>query len=605
MHTERFRQLRKEALSGLLDKKSVAKVWRRIVKDQLRSIEIRDLFDHYDFNYNIEDRATALKSSILEGTYTVSTPLIYRIEKKYGVCRHLIIPQPIDALLLQVLAESVADRIIAKQPSPNSFYSRDKHNVKKPHEDLEYGLSFREQWKKLQKKIYKFNEDKNLLIVTDLSNYFDSIHLDELRKVFVSLVEANEVIVDLLFKVIEGISWTPDYLPYSKRGLPTANVEAIRLLAHSFLFEIDDVIKRKTNNSFARWMDDITIGVDTKRDAITLLSSISDMLKSRGLALNLSKTAILDSADAQHHFQIDENQYLDSIDSISTGTSEAVTVEKQLKTRFRIHFKDKSAKYWEKVTKRYITAFGRLRSKWLVKQLPSLYLDYPGLRPNLLIYMGNIGYSKGSASAVQDILKKISIFDDLSLFQISNLLTTWEIPDTASGHRWIKIFDQLITNHSFAQKEPIGFHSVMWFKSKYSNPSELLSFLRKYDNLWQSHSFLRRQATVCFSRLLSMKLQTPRNMLTHQALSGIPSTVSVANQISLFSRLRSFEPKIRLYLFPTIRPKVYPHAKFLVLCAVLNSPHMRTDLLVLDGIRTHITDPVYRKWIVLQYDISI
>jgi len=160
MHTERFRQLRKKELDGLLDKETVSKVWRKIVRDQLRSLEFKDLFDHYDFNYNIEDRAAALKNEILDGTYTVSAPLIYRIEKKLGVCRHLVAPQPIDALLLQVLVESVADKILKKQPSANSFYSRDKHNVKKPHEDVQYGVSFRKQWKSLQKKIYKFNEDK-------------------------------------------------------------------------------------------------------------------------------------------------------------------------------------------------------------------------------------------------------------------------------------------------------------------------------------------------------------------------------------------------------------------------------------------------------------
>ena len=162
----------------------------------------------------------------------------------------MVIPSPTDALILQVLVESVAEQIIAKQPSENAFYSRDKHNVKTPHEGMEYGVPFKEQWKQLQKKIYKFTEDKELLVVTDLANYYDSISLPELRKVFLSHVKTNEVIVDLLFQIIEGISWTPDYLPYSGKGLPTAHIEAIRLLAHSFLFEVDEVLKKRTKESF-------------------------------------------------------------------------------------------------------------------------------------------------------------------------------------------------------------------------------------------------------------------------------------------------------------------------------------------------------------------
>ena len=214
MHTERFRHLRKDALDGILNKDSVSSIWRKIVRNQLRNLDIKDIYDHYDFNFNIDDRVGAIRNDILNGTYKPIAPLIYRIEKKYGVCRHMVIPSPADALILQVLVESVAEQIIEKQPSSNAFYSRDKHNVKKPHEGLEYGVPFREQWKKLQKIIYKFNEEKELIVVTDLSNYYDSISLPELRKVFLSHVKTNEVVVDLLFQIIEGISWTPDYLPY-------------------------------------------------------------------------------------------------------------------------------------------------------------------------------------------------------------------------------------------------------------------------------------------------------------------------------------------------------------------------------------------------------
>jgi len=63
----------------------------------------------------------------------------------------------------------------------------------------------------LQKEIYRFNEEKELLIVTDLTNYYDSIGIDELKKAFLGYVKANEVLVDLLFRVIEEISWKPDY----------------------------------------------------------------------------------------------------------------------------------------------------------------------------------------------------------------------------------------------------------------------------------------------------------------------------------------------------------------------------------------------------------
>ncbi len=475
---------------------------------------------------------------------------------------------------------------------------------KKPHEEIEYGLSFRKQWKKLQKKIYKFNDEKKLLAVTDLSNYYDSIQLDELRKVFVSTVEANEVIVDLLFKIIEGISWTPDYLPYSRRGLPTSNIEAIRLLAHLFLFEIDAVIKKKTNNSFARWMDDITIGVDTKKDAIALLSAVSDMLKSRGLALNLSKTAILNSEEAYHHFQIEQNLYLDSIEEIEPESEQGHREARKLLKKFKLHFEDKTARYWDKVAKRYITAFGRLRSKILIKEIPRIYLEYPSLRPNLLIYLSNIGYYPSTAKVVFEILHDIELFDDMSLYQIASLLTTWAIPRSKNAKEVIRSFDQVITQRCFEQKKPLAFYSLLWLKSKYSSPRELLKFLKKYQNLWQANSFLRRQATICLGRLIVMDNAEPKQMLAHQALSGIQGTVSVANQISLLAKLSKLETKVRLYLFPTHPQRVYPHGKFLVLCSVLNSKKMREDKNLQKYVRKYITDPTYLHWLKVQYGVG-
>lgn len=604
MHTERFRELRKNELSGLLEKKLIATTWRKIVKDQLRSLDIKDLYDHYDFNYNIDNRAATLKNELLEGSYTVSSPLIYRVEKKYGVCRHLVVPQPIDALLMQLLVESVAEKILAKQPSKNAFYSRDKHNVKKPHEVIEYGLSFRMQWKKLQKKIYNFNKNKNLIVVTDLSNYYDSIDLDELRKVFVSQVEANEVVVDLLFKVIQGIAWTPDYLPYSRRGLPISNIEGIRLLAHSFLFEIDAVLKAKSSESFARWMDDITVGVDSKKEGISILSAVSDMLKSRGLALNLAKTAIYDSTSAKHHFQINQNLYLDGMEGIKPGTKAARKAALSLNKKFKSHFIDQSAKHWDKVAKRYITAFGKLSSKIILADLCGYYINYPVLRPNLLIYLSVIGYTKKSGEVLSQVLDNLDLFDDISLFQISYLLTQWKVPRTKATAAWLHGIDAQIAKLGFELKEPLGFHAILWFKTKYSSEDDLLNFLSKFRNLWQSNSYLRRQATISLSRLAYIPDGKAFKMLTEQALSGVQGTVSVATQISSFAIGNKMEPKVKMYLFPTHKQKVYPLGKFMVLCSLLNSEDVRSDQAVIDLVSEYVEDPTYRKILKKSYGLN-
>lgn len=604
MHTERFRQLRKDALSGLFDKRKVSKIWRKIVRKQLRALDFKDLYDHYDFNYNIEERSNVIRNELLNGTYRVSLPLIYKLEKKFGVCRHIVIPQPTDALVLQVLVEHVADQIIEHQPSENAFYSRDKHNVVKPHEAADYGLNFRKQWKKLQKEIYRFNEEKKLLIVTDLTNYYDSIGIEELKKVFLGYVKANEVLVDVLFRVIEDISWKPDYLPYSGRGLPTSNLEAIRLLAHSFLYEIDEVLERKTNQSFTRWMDDIVIGVDSRKEGIELISSISDMLKSRGLSLNLSKTSIYNSKKANYHFQIEENKYLDSLEGLSKKDNNYAKKTTELRKNFRTHFKDQGPKYWDKIAKRYITAFGESGSKKLLTDLVDIYLKYPVLRPNLLIYLSKVGYSSTAANKVEEVLERIDIFDDISLYQICNLITLWEVPLKKEATEFLKRIDSRLVGTSFKTKNPADFYSVLWFKTKYNEPEVLLNFIEKYQNLWQSYSFLRRQVTASLSRILITKDKEVRDLLNLQLSSGVANTVSLATQIYSFSQLEKLDSRLRFYLFPKNKQRPYPFQKFLVLCSALNSAPVREDKLNSKVIKFHIVDPYFRKWLKQQYKIK-
>jgi len=130
-----------------------------------------------------------------------------------------------------------------------------------------------------------------------------------------------------------------------------------------------------------------------------------------------------------------------------------------------------------------------------------------------------------------------------------------------------------------------------------------LEFLIKYRNYWQSHSFLRRQVTATLARLLPLKSKKPNELLNQQSLSGVPSTVSVANQISAFSKAKFLETKVRMYLFPDQAPLIYPHAKFLVLCSLLNSEDLRTDENTRYLVRKFITDTHYRHWLDKQYGI--
>lgn len=597
MITDRFKEIRKTILKRVFDKRNITSIWRTIVKNQLRSLDLKDIYDYYDFNYNIDDRATAIRNEILGGAYKAQSPLIYKIEKKLGICRHLMIPQPTDAVIMQVITEAIYLKIQEKQPSKNAFYSRDRHSVDFSHRisDTEYEKNWRKQWKKLQKKIYSFSSSKKLIAVTDLTNYFDSIDLTALRESILGRVgDADEVLVDLLFRIIEEISWKPDYLPYRKHGLPTINIESIRLLGHSFLFEIDSVLNKKTKGSFARWMDDITIGIDDKKEAIQVLSGISDVLKSRGLALNLSKTDLYNSKDAEYHFLIEANQYLDHFESIVLVTPKD---KLELRKRFKNHLKDRKPKYWDKVTKRFITTFGRARID-ILSDVKSLYINTPGVRSSIMIYLSVMGYSKRRSKCIISIFSELSVYDDISLFYLCRVLTNWNIPINSESESFLKSAIGSIAKLN----EPLQFYCLIWIKSKYSHPEELLNFIIKFKNNWSKNAFLRRQVTAILSRLYLYDKARVEKLLNDQINSGIIDAISVANQILSFVDLKNLDKKLSSYLFPS-KLKYYSLERFLVLSSVLNSDQIRNNKDIKDRIKNTIRDAYYKRWLDVTYNI--
>ena len=226
------------------------------------------------------------------------------------------------------------------------------------------------------------------------------------------------------------------------------------------------------------------------------------------------------------------------------------------------------------------------------------------MRPNLLIYLSSIGYEKYTAEKIKTILSKIDIFDDISSYQICFLITSWEIPVNDESKEFLRYVDNYIVSASFKSKNPSDFYSVLWFKSKYSHPEELLNFVKKYKNIWLSDSFLRRQVTAVFGRLLIINSKEVDMLLYTQISSGINSTVSLANQILQFSNIEYLDGKLRFYLFPKKPQKPYPHSKFMVLCSVLNSEKIRNDPTIKKLVMENVLDPYYRKWLDCQYNIS-
>ena len=89
----------------------------------------------------------------------------------------------------------------------------------------------------------------------------------------------------------------PDYSPRVEIGLPQINLDAPRLLAHCFLYELDAFLDNHSDRDFVRYMDDIDVGVDSVVEARKTLQSIDLVLQTKQVRLNSGKTKILTQAE--------------------------------------------------------------------------------------------------------------------------------------------------------------------------------------------------------------------------------------------------------------------------------------------------------------------
>lgn len=566
--TARFEINRRSRLKTIFRKEQLVSVWRDVVKEQLRRMEIKDLHDYYDFNIAIESKSERIVDDILGGRYKVDPPLIYKTEKKLGICRHLMMPSPSDALVFQVLVESIRKK--TKPPSKQAYYSMDKHSMKLPHE-YRNAYTWFENWKKFQHEIWGFTKAYDFIVVTDLSNFYDSIELSELRHVIASRIKADEVVLDLLFKMIEQLSWNPDYLPYSGRGLPTINIEAPRFLAHCFLYEIDEVLMKTTNSSFVRWMDDINFAAKTEIMAKQSLNIISDVLKSRGLSFNMSKTKILTSSEAEQHFWVEENIFLDSVLKLVSKGKTGKRIQRKVSSRFENHIKKNLEKTnSSKITKRYLTILTALENKVGLKYIEKLFLDCPDLRDKLCDYLGKCNFSKETCKIIENLFKNQNYFDDVALFYLAECLISWNIPKNKMGNNFIK----RITNHVKSKTGVFNNFCLLWFMTKYSEDTELYNLINTNKREWLKDSFMSRQVISALPRIVKSYPDFVDKLLTDAIESGSSGAAAVALNLREIMSSNSIFSRINLYLLPTDQKRDYQLAKVLISLALSSNPNL-------------------------------
>lgn len=597
-HTHRL-AARSSTLRQIFSVAAMARAWKVHVREGLRDQEVADLHDYNDFHWDKEALFANLHAEIMGGRYRPQRSLPVRVEKRLGVARTLVVPSPEDAIVLQCIVEHLLPLAIERQPSDHAFFSR-SHGFNSPEIRYHKDYIWFRRWVKFSRIRLGFTSTHECIITTDIANYFDNIDYSHLRNILTSFDGVDEVTMDILFMVLDAISWRPDYLPPPGRSLPQVNFDAPRLLSHVYLYELDAFLKRRTGNAFVRWVDDITVAVETEADAKSILREMDQLLLTRGLRLNSGKTQVLSASSARKFFHQSENDFLDE------EAKKAVEcrgkpyrlrlLRRRVAKRFDAFVKKAPYGHSSKIIKRYISLFSTLRDPHALNFCLAHLPREPELREAIWRYLRDLGPSSRVFRSLQAYVLGDHALDDSSLFEIAKLLTQWEVTPNSKLHREIRALGIDLSKEKFANRNPFYLLASIWLISKYGLRTHLGQVLSSTLDIWRTSEFLSRQVASTLPKFRGgAQGKHVRKLLErHQ----FPAAMSVVRSLDSMIPVGGVLPNyVRLYVLNGRNSTTYSLQRFLLCLHVLRQSTIPATVrrsLRLQVLK-YMSDPIYVK----------
>jgi hypothetical protein len=568
------------------------------VRDGLRKQDIVDIHDYLDIHRRLTPFAKRLQDTILAGKFRPREPYEVRLEKQLGITRRQLIPAPQDALVLQVLVEAMTDPLIGSQPTKRSYYSRTHMPKRETDVDHTFEYAWWKLWPQYQEKILEYARVFNVVVNTDIANYFDTVPLSRLRDQLSSIARFSAELLDFLFFVLEAYLWRGRYGPITGVGLPQFNFDACRLLAHVYLFPLDTFLEGETNGNFVRWMDDVNFGADSREHAKAILGRMQLVLNSLGLQVNGAKTKVLDAREAQYHFFAQENMKLTNLkNGRLIGVSTLATDRAHyLKKWFRRFNRMKERGNWEKVLKRYINEFGEYGDPYLQRYLRTWLADRPGLRDTIFRYLGRLGYTPQRLSIVLDFLQSGNCLDDASVFKAAKLVTEWSLPSRSPKTGLIV---QVAENLAVGTGANSRFLAGLWLMAKYGEQAKLGAYVRRFAEVWMSSEFSARQVAAIAPLLAREDAEFVKRRVGE---SGLVAALEVFASLEDIANLQSLDVQLKSYLLS--KDMQYPLPKVVVAVALLNSDSkLSTKSSLYAALIDRIVDPAYVRLLRRAYEV--
>jgi hypothetical protein len=351
-----------------ISRTSLWKSWKAIRKN-LKQASIRDVVDFLDFDVNPDVWINRLLHRIESGDYEPEAPTRFTLGKSKGFSRTMTLPSVPDLVLYRTIVDYIYARSRGRRYR-HVYFLRDElskvqqnalsagkaamseavdqlPSYKVVDEDGQYRFTGKKSfynWLRFDqyRKHLIYEEAHEFIVVTDVSNFFDTILHSHVAEA-VRTLSVPPRMVGLLHFLLEAMSMRQDYSPSHGISLPTDEFDCSRTLAHMVLFPHDDsMVGLVGEDRYVRWMDDQNMAVDSKSEGLTVLSAVGRSLGRLHLTPNGQKSKILTLAQARRHYHLDLNEMIDEAEDLYKSASSA-TAKKRFASKVRGAWRKASA----------------------------------------------------------------------------------------------------------------------------------------------------------------------------------------------------------------------------------------------------------------------
>jgi hypothetical protein len=455
-----------------------------------------------DYHVALGANTDRLAAQMASGSYRPAQPVRLLMEKSKGLCRQIVLPSLDDALVLQRLSDSFFSMIRGKTPTAHAYFEPDNFAFSAK-DRTSYG-SFA-AWLHFQNKIFDLCSENKYIVTTDIANYYDHIGYGSLRNTISSTVSVSETVLDLLVFSLSSLTWQPDYMPRPEVGLPQIDLDAPRVLGHSFLFDLDRYAKKEAPDRYTRFMDDINFGVANIAEAKTIIRDVDLILHTRQVRLNSGKTHIFSAKQARRHFRIDDHATIDAINAdLTFRRAIGVPIDAiRQRTESLIALKARSGEFddghGEKILKRLLT-LARLTSATVHRDLLlDILRRRPSCREAVMSYLSTRPLDLKTTTAFEEFLSDPTLVDDVPF-----LIAPSAIVEMSAGSRVALQTTLDRISLLLSDRGAWGIYGSIWLLSKYGSADQLLDLFGRKRLEWFSDPTLGRLVGGTASRFVDM-----------------------------------------------------------------------------------------------------